>query len=64
MNMPMPRSPPCMRPNSTVPNTASRRPVARESTIAHARCIRLAGLTPSRRVQTRIDFDNSGDNLC
>ena len=39
-------SPPCMRPNSTVPNTTSSRPDARATTCAQATWNRLAALTP------------------
>ena len=46
-------SPPCIRPNSTVPNTTSSRPVSRASTCAHARWHRLAALTPRRRARCR-----------
>ncbi|EZP59927.1 hypothetical protein BW39_00690 [Delftia sp. RIT313] len=51
MNMPSARStpsPPCMRPNSTVPNTTSSLPVVRPSTSDQARWNRLAALTPWR----------------
>ena len=56
MNMPSTRSapsPPCMRPNSTVPNTTSSRPVVRASTCAQARWHRLAALTPRARACSR-----------
>ena len=56
MNGPSTRSapsPPCMRPNSTVPNTTSSRPDARASTSAHATWHTLAALTPSARARSR-----------
>ena len=56
MNIPSARSapaPPCMRPNSTVPNTTSSRPDVRASTCAQARWKRLAALTPSARACAR-----------
>ncbi|KGD32086.1 putative non-ribosomal peptide synthetase [Burkholderia pseudomallei] len=66
MNKPSDRSdcaPPCIRPNSTVPNTTSCRPVVRDSTSPHATCIMLAALTPSRRACPRSAPDSSGFNL-
>ena len=56
MNIPSTRSapaPPCMRPNSTVPNTTSLAPAARASTCAHATWHKLAALTPSARAPRR-----------
>ena len=63
MNIPSTRSasaPPCMRPNSTVPKTTSFRPDTRASTSAHARCIRLAALTPNARARSRTARATSG----
>ncbi len=66
MNIPSTRSapsPPCIRPNITVPNTTSSRPVVRDNTNPQARCVRVATLTalgsragPNTLIQRRNDF--------
>ncbi len=65
MNTPSARSapvPPCMRPNSTVPNTTVSHPVARATTCAQARWNRLAALTPRARAWLRSNADSGSGN--